>query len=153
MDLFDGAGRFDDSDCCNGQSVNLLRCTHSDSDRFGIAGPIPSARLKLKRNATQDINLIDAAAKAAGKLEQVRTRLSEMVPIRTWEKPPRAVVELPPEEWNGLEIVSQDGVRTASLNGKKLSQSGPYEVRQGLIGLQSEGKEIHWRKVRIKESK
>ena len=73
-------------------------------ERFGIAGPIPSARLKLKRNATQDINLIDAAAKAAGKLDQVRRRLDEMVPLRAWEKPPRAVLELPPDEWNGYNL-------------------------------------------------
>ena len=73
-------------------------------ERFGIAGPIPSARLKLKRNAVQDLNLIDARAKAAGRLEEVRCELGEAMPVKLWETPPKAVVELPPEEWNGHNL-------------------------------------------------
>ena len=72
-------------------------------DRFGIAGPVPSARLKLQRNAVQDVNLL--AAKPGG----VKERLIETAPVRLWEQPPRAVRELPPEEWDSSNLTaSQD---------------------------------------------
>jgi hypothetical protein len=35
-------------------------------DRFGIPGPVPSIRLKIQRNAVQDINLLDRLAKQHG---------------------------------------------------------------------------------------
>jgi len=57
----------------------------------------------------------------------------------------------PHTEWNKFEITSKDGVLTAKLNGVQLNKSGPYVVRKGQIGFQSEGAPIHFRNFRIKE--
>ncbi len=71
--------------------------------RFGVAGPIPSVRLKLERNAVQDVNLL------AAKPEGVKQRLIESVPVWLWQEPPAAVRELPPEEWDSRNLTgSQD---------------------------------------------
>jgi hypothetical protein len=72
-------------------------------ERFGIPGPIPSIRLKLQRNAVQDINLLDARPGPA------RRTLVEHIPVRLWEKPPAVVRQLPPEEWDSRNLSgSQD---------------------------------------------
>ena len=56
----------------------------------------------------------------------------------------------PHTEWNSVEIVSTDGALTALLNGIKICESAPYELKEGPIGFQSEGAEIHFRNLRIK---
>ena len=59
----------------------------------------------------------------------------------------------PPQEWNSIEIISKNGNLTAIVNGKTVCASTePFAQREGLIGFQSEGKEIHFRKIRIKET-
>ena len=57
----------------------------------------------------------------------------------------------PHTDWNKLEITSKAGVISAKLNGVVISQSGPYPIRKGPIGLQSEGAPVHFRNIRIKE--
>ncbi len=64
----------------------------------------------------------------------------------------RKTTRKPVGEWNSLEIISADGKLTASLNGVKLCEGGPYDVTEGTVGFQSEGAEIHWRNLRIKEA-
>jgi 3-keto-disaccharide hydrolase len=59
----------------------------------------------------------------------------------------------PADQWNSVEIVSRDGVITSYLNGQKIAEAGPYEVKEGPIGFQSEGADIHFRNIRIKEVK
>jgi hypothetical protein len=57
--------------------------------------------------------------------------------------------ENPPGEWNVYEIELAGGVLTAKVNGKKVNEATGCEVVAGQIGLQSEGGEIHFRKVCI----
>jgi len=59
----------------------------------------------------------------------------------------------PHTEWNSVEIVTKDGTITTSINGEKIAEAGPYDVKEGQIGFQSEGAEIHFRNIRIKEQK
>lgn len=73
-------------------------------DRFGIKGPIPSIRLKVQRNGIQDIDLLDQAVKATGTADAVRGELAQMIPLRLWTKPPRAALELPPEDWTSQNL-------------------------------------------------
>lgn len=54
-------------------------------------------------------------------------------------------------EWNSLEIHSQDGAVIALLNGEVVCTSEAGPLREGPIGFQSEGREIHFRGIRIKE--
>lgn len=57
----------------------------------------------------------------------------------------------PVGEWNEIEITSRDGALAAKLNGVVVCTSQPGELREGPIGFQSEGAEIFFRDLRIKE--
>lgn len=59
----------------------------------------------------------------------------------------------PHNEWNSVEIVTKDGKITSYINGEKIVETGPFDVMEGSIGFQSEGTEIHFRNIRIKEVK
>ena len=65
----------------------------------------------------------------------------------------RKKVLKPNTEWNSVEIVTKDGAITAYVNGEKVCESEAYELKEGPIGFQSEGAEIHFRNIRIKEMK
>lgn len=57
--------------------------------------------------------------------------------------------EQPPGEWNRYEIVLDGPDLTVSVNGEKVNEAVGCEVLAGPIGLQSEGGEIHFRKVEL----
>ena len=85
-------------------------------------------------------------------------RLAQIFPLGGAEGPrsdgdeeARTRARKPHTEWNHLKITSQDGVIGAKLNGVFIGQSGPYPVRQGPIGLQSEGAPVHFRNIEIRE--
>ncbi len=54
-------------------------------------------------------------------------------------------------EWNAMEIVAKGGTVVVNLNGAKISTVTECDVKEGPIGFQSEGAEIHWRNIRIRE--
>lgn len=58
----------------------------------------------------------------------------------------------PVGEWNTTEVTCQDGDIVAKINGTEVSR-GKSELMEGLIGFQSEGAEIHFRNIKIKETK
>jgi hypothetical protein len=58
----------------------------------------------------------------------------------------------PVGQWNVMEIICQDGKITCMINGKKVSE-GTSELTEGPIGWQSEGAEIHFKEIKIKEAK
>jgi len=76
-------------------------------ERFGIPGPIPSARLKILRNGIQDIDLLESRARKAGKLERVRKAIARKVPIVLWQEPPPAARRLPPEDWDSENLATE----------------------------------------------
>jgi hypothetical protein len=58
----------------------------------------------------------------------------------------------PVGQWNSVEIVSKDGQVNSYLNGTLISTVTEHEFKEpGYIGFQSEGAEIYWRSIRIKE--
>ncbi len=57
----------------------------------------------------------------------------------------------PVGEWNSMEIVAKGGRIEARLNGTLISTVTQHPFKEGAIGFQSEGAEIHWRNVRIRE--
>jgi hypothetical protein len=66
-------------------------------ERFGIEGPIPSIRLKLQRNALQDLALArDAKA-------EVSQRFNGSTPEDWWMERP-ALANQPPEEWSNSDV-------------------------------------------------
>ena len=62
----------------------------------------------------------------------------------------RETARKPVGEWNAVEIVSKAGAVTAHLNGAKVCESQPSDVTSGMIGLQSEDFEVHFRRLRIR---
>jgi len=57
--------------------------------------------------------------------------------------------EAAPGEWNRVEILAQGGSYTVWVNGQKVNEAVGVERQRGPIGLQSEGGEIHFRRVMI----
>ncbi len=57
--------------------------------------------------------------------------------------------ENPPGEWNRYEIRIAGPDIVIQVNGKKVNEASGAEVLAGPIGLQSEGGEIHFRKVEL----
>lgn len=57
----------------------------------------------------------------------------------------------PAGEWNHYRVVSQDGKVSLEVNGKEVSAALDCKPRKGYICLESEGSEVHFRNIKIKE--
>ncbi|MHB1307908.1 MAG: 3-keto-disaccharide hydrolase [Limisphaerales bacterium] len=57
--------------------------------------------------------------------------------------------EKPAGEWNRVEVVVNGGEVTVTFNGQLVNQATGAEVLAGPVGLQSEGGEIHFRRVQL----
>jgi hypothetical protein len=57
--------------------------------------------------------------------------------------------EKPPGEWNRVELLAQDDNYTVWMNGELVNEVSGVEIVPGPVGLQSEGGEIHFRRVTI----
>jgi len=60
-----------------------------------------------------------------------------------------ADAERPPGEWNLLEILAEGGTYTVRMNGQQINKVTGVEIVPGPLGLQSEGGEIHFRRVTL----
>ncbi len=54
-------------------------------------------------------------------------------------------------EWNHYRITCQDGTLRLAVNGKEVSGGEDCTWRKGFIALESEGGQVDWRNIRIKE--
>lgn len=57
----------------------------------------------------------------------------------------------PAGEWNHYRVTCTDGVLKLAVNGKEVSGGNEINPRKGYICLESEGSEVHFKNVRIKE--
>jgi hypothetical protein len=57
-----------------------------------------------------------------------------------------------PGEWNTTEVISENGKLTSLVNGKKVSW-GEGDLKEGTFGFQSEGTELFFKNIKIKEMK
>jgi hypothetical protein len=57
--------------------------------------------------------------------------------------------EKPVGEWNRYDIVLDGSNLTVSVNGKKVNEATDCDVLSGPVGVQSEGGEIHFRKIEL----
>lgn len=57
----------------------------------------------------------------------------------------------PAGEWNHYRVESRDGMLTLAVNGQMVTKAYHTNPRKGYICLESEGSEIHFRNIRIKE--
>jgi len=67
-----------------------------------------------------------------------------------WSVEKKSSNENPPGEWNRYDIRLQGSDLTVTVNGKLLNTAHDCTVENGYLGLQSEGGEVHFRKVEIK---
>jgi Domain of unknown function (DUF4091) len=75
-------------------------------ERFGIAGPVPSIRLKLQRNCLQDLALLETAASAGSRdaiREQVVRRFNDTT-LSDWRNTRPPLASKPVLEWNNTDI-------------------------------------------------
>ncbi len=69
-----------------------------------------------------------------------------------WERAlPTEKRSKPADEWNHYRVESRDGIVTLAVNGKVVSQAVNCNPYKGYICLESEGSEVHFRNIRIKE--
>lgn len=61
-------------------------------------------------------------------------------------------VARPINEWNVCRISSRAGTISVDINGKKIGEVTGCRPRKGAIALQSEGSEVHFRRIRIRET-
>jgi hypothetical protein len=57
----------------------------------------------------------------------------------------------PAGQWNHYRLESRDGTVTLAVNGKVVTRGYDLKPRKGYICLESEGSEVHFRNIRIKE--
>ncbi|UCC98246.1 MAG: DUF1080 domain-containing protein [Phycisphaerales bacterium] len=57
----------------------------------------------------------------------------------------------PTGQWNHYRVESRDGTATLAVNGKVVTRGYHLNPRKGYICLESEGSEIHFRNIRIRE--
>jgi len=60
-----------------------------------------------------------------------------------------ADTEKPAGEWNRVEVLAQNSCYTVWMNGQQINEASGVEVCAGPVGLQSEGGEIHFRRVTL----
>ena len=57
----------------------------------------------------------------------------------------------PVGQWNRVEVRSKDGEIVCRINGLVVCEASSEELREGQIGWQSEGAEVHFRNLEIRE--
>ena len=57
----------------------------------------------------------------------------------------------PTGQWNHYRVVSRNGTATLAVNGKIVTRGYHLNPRKGYICLESEGSEVHFRNIRIRE--
>jgi hypothetical protein len=75
-------------------------------ERFGLEEPIPSIRLKLQRNAIQDLDLLEEEAKQ-GNRESIKAqvvRLFDNTELAQWRHSPSPPPAGDPLDWNNTDI-------------------------------------------------
>lgn len=63
---------------------------------------------------------------------------------------PARFVKFSPQDWNRCEIISLDGVLRVSMNDHLLGDVAGCNPSSGFVALQSEGAEVHFRKIEIR---
>ncbi len=77
-------------------------------DRFGLRDPIPSVRLKIQRNAVQELTLLDSF-KARHGLEALKAEATKQFNGSTpdqWWNPRPAFADTPTYEWTDSEMTA-----------------------------------------------
>jgi len=75
-------------------------------DRFGLAEPIPSIRLKVQRNCLQDLAVLDSM-KSQRTLDSLKSKAAQVFNKSTmddWWNPRPELADIPSDQWQGSAI-------------------------------------------------
>jgi hypothetical protein len=107
-------------------------------DRFGIAGPIPSVRLKIQRNAVQELTLLAgfARSKPLDELKGEAARRYNHTKLADWWNPRPAFAGEPTSEWSGTAL--GEAAQPAMSHLEHIDPAAWARVRQYVMHLAAE---------------
>ncbi len=109
--------------------------------KFGRQEPIPSLRLKIERNALQDLALLrglEGREGAARLREQIARLTGGHRPEDWWTSPRPALADRPPDEWTNPDV--EEAARPMHRVERGLSSDWWPEVRRWIYQKYMEGK-------------
>lgn len=111
--------------------------------------PLPRCvEVQLMRGSAGDVLTLQGMAMASGQERFFEVKNHAVGgDIRGVRK--LADAEKPAGEWNRVEILAKDAEYMVWVNGQKVNALTGVELRPGFVGLQSEGGEIHFRRLTI----
>lgn len=110
-------------------------------DRFGLARPIASIRLKLQRNALQDLALLDSM-KAHRDVQALRTEAAQRyngTVVADWRAPRPALAATSPESWTNADI--DDAMPKDARFDERLDAAAWSRVRAFALSLAKEARQ------------
>ena len=109
-------------------------------DRFGIAGPIPSVRLKLQRNAVEELALLATFLKhePQEELKSETARLYNKTTLGDWWNPRPGFADQPSYSWSGTAL--DEASKPAMSHLQHIDPVAWARVRQYVMQLAAEEK-------------
>ena len=102
-----------------------------------------SVECQIQEGDCGDFWLIDSVTAVVDGVQQGPTKNTRVTKKKDNEKPTG--------EWNRLEIIAAKGKCTHIVNGVIVNEGENVSLRSGRILIQSEGAEIYYRKIEVKE--
>ena len=102
-----------------------------------------SVECQIQEGDCGDFWLIDSVTAVVDGIQQGPTKNTRVIKKRDSENPTG--------EWNRLEIIASKGKCTHIVNGVVVNEGENVSLRSGRILIQSEGAEIYYRKIDLKE--
>jgi hypothetical protein len=102
-----------------------------------------SVECQIQEGDCGDFWLIDSVSAVVDGIQQGPTNNTRVVKKKDAEKPTG--------EWNRVEVIANKGKCTHIVNGVVVNEGDNVSLRSGRILIQSEGAEIYYRKIDVKE--
>ena len=102
-----------------------------------------SVECQIQEGDCGDFWLIDSVTAVVDGVQQGPTKNTRVIKKKDNEKPTG--------EWNRIEVIANKGKCTHIVNGVVVSEAEDVSLRHGRILIQSEGAEIFYRRIDIKE--
>lgn len=102
-----------------------------------------SVECQIQEGDCGDFWLIDSVTAVVDGVQRGPTKNTRVIKKKDNEKPTG--------EWNRIEVIASNGKCTHIVNGVVVNEGENVNLRSGRILIQSEGAEIYYRKIDIKE--
>ena len=102
-----------------------------------------SVECQIQEGDCGDFWLIDSVTAVVDGVQQGPTKNTRVVKKKNGENPTG--------EWNRIEVIARQGKCTHIVNGVVVNEAEQVSLRSGRILIQSEGAEIYYRRIDIKE--